>query len=314
MENGKPDRLDLQIIRQLREDGRRPTKVIAANLDVTEATVTARIRSLNEAGVMRVMAQRNVDLLRNHIPGFVSVWVRGRNIDEVADDLAALEETTSVNVMVGSPELQVTVFAGEHSEAFVQLLRLIGGVAGVDRAELDIGLATRTFRSDYGTLTPGALQGVGTSVELDDRIIHQLQIDGRVSNREIGRILDVPASTIRERVNRMLQAKAIRIGAICDARKLGFSLAAMAYLRAAPSSLETALTHLQGLEDMGAVSAISGRYGIFTLFAARDHQHLVVIVKSKLEVTPGLQEIDVRLIADTKKHRADLISIVPTAD
>ncbi|WP_348240631.1 hypothetical protein, partial [Salmonella enterica] len=71
-----------------------PTKTIANTLDVTEATVTARIRALSEGGVMRVMAQRNVRKLRECLPCFINVSVRGRSLDEVAADLARLNRIT----------------------------------------------------------------------------------------------------------------------------------------------------------------------------------------------------------------------------
>ena len=61
MADFRPDNLDLRIVDQLRADGRKPAKYIAAELGVVEATVTARIRALGEGRVMRVLAQRNRD-------------------------------------------------------------------------------------------------------------------------------------------------------------------------------------------------------------------------------------------------------------
>lgn len=309
MENDQPDRLDLQIIRQLREDGRRPTKQIASHLGVAEATIMARIRALNEGGVMRVMAQRNIDLLRDRLPCFINVWVRGRNIDEVAGDLAKFHRVATVQVIVGSPEIHVTAFVEQNTHVLALLQNEIGQVAGVDRLEVNLALETRTFRSDYAILDAAGGDVDPLDDQLDSRIIRQLQIDGRVSNREIGRLLDVPASTVRERVNRMLQTRTIRIGAVCDPEKLGLTLGVFAYLQVAAGQIGAALHHLENLNDMGIVSSISGRFNIFVLFGARDFENMVSIVKTKLEATPGLIEVSVRVIAETKKHRADLIIV-----
>lgn len=310
MENGRPDKTDIQIIRQLRQDGRRPTKEIAGHLDLTEATITARIRALSDGGVMRVMAQRNVNKMRERLPCFMDVFVRGRSIDEVASDLARFERVTSVHVCVGSPEIHIAALVEENSHIFALLQNEIGRVAGVDRLEVNLALETRKFRSDYAALDVAPITGDPAGDPLDERIIRQLQIDGRVSNREIARMLEVPASTVRERVNRMLSSDIIRIGVVCEPSKLGLNLAAFAYLQVCAAKIEEALQHLQRIEDMGAVTSISGRYSIHVVFGARDFAHLVTIVKTKLEATPGLGEISVRMIAETKKHRADLITIV----
>ncbi|HEY8538709.1 MAG TPA: Lrp/AsnC family transcriptional regulator [Steroidobacteraceae bacterium] len=315
MENGRPDTLDLQIIRLLRLDGRCPTKTIANTLDVTEATVTARIRALSEGGVMRVMAQRNVRKLRERLPCFINVSVRGRSLDEVAADLARLNRITTVNVCVGGPEIHVMGFVEENTQAVARLENEIGQVKGVDRLEVNLALETRVFRSDYAALDAGPMPADPDGDPLDERIIRQLQIDGRVSNREIARLLNVPASTVRERVNRMLNANMIRIGAVCEPTKLGLSLAGLGYLQIAAARIEEALRYLQSIEDLGIVTRISGPHNVLVLFGARDFAHLVSIVKTRLEITPGLAEISIRLIAETKKHRADLITIVePDSD
>ena len=310
MDAGRPDKLDLQIIRLLRQDGRRATKDIAQALGVTEATATSRIKALNEGGVMRVMAQLNVAMLRDRRLCLFNIWVRGRGVDEVASDLADLKSLTTVQICVGSPEIHVMAFVEENTHVLGLLQNEIGRVPGVDRLEVNLALDIQTYRSDYAALDAGPVGESGVGDALDDRIVRQLQADGRVSNREIARILDVPASTVRERVNRMLGARQIRIGAVCDPIRLGLSLGAFAYLQVSPAHLEEGLMHLAGLEDLGMVASVSGAHNIFTVIGARDFEHLVAVVKDHLETTPGLREISVRNLAVTKKHRADLINIV----
>ncbi|MEI9997367.1 MAG: Lrp/AsnC family transcriptional regulator [Rhizomicrobium sp.] len=310
MEAGKPDKIDLKIIRELREDGRRPTKEIAESLSLAEPTIASRIRALNEAGVMRVMAQVNVKRLRNRQTCFMHVWVRGREIDEVAKDLAKFDRITTVQVCVGSPEIHLMAFVEENTAILALLQNEVGLVEGVDRLEVNLALKTIMFRSDYAALDLGPTGVSEVGDKLDDQIVRQLQIDGRVSNREIARTLDVPASTVRERVNRMLHGRVIRIGAVCDPGKLGLNMAAFGYLQVAAASLERALSHLGKIDDLGIVCTVSGRHSIFVLAGARDFAHFVAIVKSRLETTPGLTEITIRNIAEVKKHRADLIYIV----
>ena len=91
---------------------------------------------------------------------------------------------------------------------------------------------------------------------------------------------------------------------------MGFDLVSYAFLSVEAPHIEDALSHLSRLDEMGQVCSISGRYNIFVLFAARHMTNLVHIVKSRLETTPGLIEVNVRMVSATIKHRIDLISIV----
>jgi DNA-binding Lrp family transcriptional regulator len=310
LENNRPDKLDFDIIRQLREDGRRPAKTIAQALGVTEATVTSRIHALSDASVMRVMAQRNVEHLRTRLFCFIRVWIRGRSAEAVADDIAAFAGAGSVMMMMGSPEIHVTALVEDNDDLLALLQDHIGQVSGVDRLDVSMTLKAYKYRYDVVSLSPALSLGEPQGDPLDDDIIRQLQIDGRISNREIGRVLGISASTIRERVNRMLTTRQIRIGAVCDYRSMGFEIAAIAYLQVAAAQFKAALDYLVAQNEIGQVSAISGRSNIFVILSGRNLDHLSEIVRNKLQTVPGVIKTSVSLVAKPKKHRADLISLV----
>ena len=50
------DRLDLQILRSLSRDGRKPFKAIARELDVSDATVRKRVRRMQKDEIIKQMA------------------------------------------------------------------------------------------------------------------------------------------------------------------------------------------------------------------------------------------------------------------
>ena len=73
-----PDRIDLQIIETLRQDGRTPNKSIAKLLNVSETTIASRIRAMTERDVMRVTLQRDIYSLGYQFQGFLDLYVAGR--------------------------------------------------------------------------------------------------------------------------------------------------------------------------------------------------------------------------------------------
>ena len=57
---------------------------------------------------------------------------------------------------------------------------------------------------------------------IDKKIVSMLGLDGRLSNAQMARELDVSEGTIRRRVKNLLETKTISIVAASDPKKLGF--------------------------------------------------------------------------------------------
>ena len=99
------DATDQAIIGLLREDGRMPYRSIARVLGLTEPTVRARVRRMEESNTLRLVAVTDVEAAGFGMLLAVGVTVENRSPDEVARDLAAIPEVFSVNVVVGARNL-----------------------------------------------------------------------------------------------------------------------------------------------------------------------------------------------------------------
>ena len=72
------DELDRRLAERLWRDGRESTRSLAKALDVSEATVSARLRRLEQERAMRVVAVTDFDAFGYPVLGFVCVVVKGR--------------------------------------------------------------------------------------------------------------------------------------------------------------------------------------------------------------------------------------------
>ena len=70
----------------------------------------------------------------------------------------------------------------------------------------------------------GASRGVD---ELDRRIIRMLQVNGRLSNTEVARALDVTETTVRKRIAHLLDEKLMAIVAVPSPEAAGATLSAI---------------------------------------------------------------------------------------
>jgi Lrp/AsnC family transcriptional regulator for asnA, asnC and gidA len=115
------DDTDYAIIELLREDGRLPYRAIARELSLTETTVRARVRRLEDSNIMRVVAVTDIEAAGYQMLLAVGVQVENRSPVEVAKELATIPEVFSVNVVVGTHDVEILVVA-EDQEALNKLL------------------------------------------------------------------------------------------------------------------------------------------------------------------------------------------------
>lgn len=127
------DEIDNAIIELLREDGRMPYRAIARELDITEATVRARVKRLEDSNTMRVVAVTDIEAAGFGMLLAVGFQVENRTPEAVARDLAEIPEVFSVNVVVGTHDVEILVAVQDQAGLNELLSDTLGAVPGVRR-------------------------------------------------------------------------------------------------------------------------------------------------------------------------------------
>jgi Lrp/AsnC family transcriptional regulator for asnA, asnC and gidA len=144
------DDIDAKLIELLRANGRATNQELADNLSVTAATVSARLRRMEEARVMRVVAVTDFTAHNYHVLIALGVKVQGRDAREVGRDLAKLPEVLSVNVMSGPHELELLVGLHDFNEISALLLEHIAAIEGV--FAIDPGIAADIVKFEFNVV------------------------------------------------------------------------------------------------------------------------------------------------------------------
>lgn len=148
------------------------------------------------------------------------------------------------------------------------------------------------------------------SIELDDldkHILKLLQKDARLSFAEIGRHLDVAETTVRFRVNRLVESGVIaRFAAVLDPVKVGLKVGGAILLKIEPAHLEEACQQLISFSETQYLFRSTGEYDVVSMIFARDMEHLNDLVK-KTKLIPGVK--DARVSVTTK-----ILKFAPTND
>lgn len=136
------DETDSRLIQLLRHDGRRGISDLAAELDLSRATVRARMERLERAGEIVgytvILRSETVDM---PVRGLMMIEVEGRAADRVVDHLGSIAEITAVHTTNGKWDLIAEIGTSDLS-TFDGCLRRIRLIAGITGSETNLLLAT----------------------------------------------------------------------------------------------------------------------------------------------------------------------------
>ena len=128
--------------------------------------------------------------------------------------------------------------------------------------------------------------------DLDRKIIGLLQVNGRSSNARIARDVSVSEGTVRRRLRRLVQDEIIRVVAIPDPEKMGYTTVALIGIQADPDKVDGVAEHLAKLQETQYVSLTTGSYDIFVWVALPNSEELGNFLRRKAGATPGIRRTE----------------------
>jgi Lrp/AsnC family transcriptional regulator for asnA, asnC and gidA len=145
------DALDQRIIEALQENGRESFRAIAAQLDVSEATIRARYSRLCADDILQVVGVTN-PLGLGFEQALVGVKTAG-SPQPVADEIASWVEADYVVITAGQYDLVVELVAA-HRRELLDLTNRMRALEGVVSTETFLYLDMVKQLYDWGTRVP----------------------------------------------------------------------------------------------------------------------------------------------------------------
>lgn len=125
------DDIDRSIVAQLRLNGRATNLQIAEKLDLTAATVSTRIRRMEDADKLRVVAVSDFAAHGYNVLLELAIEVDGRPASEVAAELAEFDEVFAAHLVTGRYDIDMLVVLRGFDELPELLLEKFSKVRGV---------------------------------------------------------------------------------------------------------------------------------------------------------------------------------------
>lgn len=125
------DETDINIVEQLRLNGRANNQQIAEKLGLTATTVSVRIKRMEDADQLRVVAVS--DFTAHGFNVLMRLWVEvdGRPASEVVQELAALPEVVANHLVTGRYDIDMLVALHDFDDLSDFLLDKLSTIRGI---------------------------------------------------------------------------------------------------------------------------------------------------------------------------------------
>jgi DNA-binding Lrp family transcriptional regulator len=301
------DDADNRLIELLAENGRLTNRMLAGEVGLTEVTVASRIRNLIDHRVLGVTAMFDWQAAGFSLDVWLAVSVEGRPVQQVAEEIAALQYSHIVLVVFGPVDLVVHAIlpGGEHGIEFI--IGEISGIGGVRRVVPSLTLDTIKYTVNLARfpVRPVVFDFPAPVVDLDvvDRqVIDALSVDGRRSNREVGRQLGLSEGTVRTRLRRLEDAGLLRICGQTNPYLVGhINTWACIGVDVSGSNSRNVAAKLARLPEVVIVALTAGPHDLFVFAAASSRNSLVELVIERIRAFDGVRGTETWEVVRTVK-------------
>lgn len=125
------DEIDRAIVAHLRKNGRATNQQIADILSLTAATVSSRIRRMEDADALRVVAVSDFSAHGYNVLLEIAIEVDGRPASEVAEELAQLPEVFAAHLVTGRYDIDILVALHDFDGLADLMLNKLAKIHGI---------------------------------------------------------------------------------------------------------------------------------------------------------------------------------------
>ncbi|MGC9311214.1 MAG: Lrp/AsnC family transcriptional regulator [Sediminispirochaetaceae bacterium] len=125
------DATDIQILRELQEDGRISYRTLAEKLDISDGTVRSRVNRMLDSGLLKISAMIDPFFFKNSIIAHIGMQLESRTHLETMKKISALEGVLNVCNTAGEYDLFVEVFLKSREELNSFLFEVLPEVGGI---------------------------------------------------------------------------------------------------------------------------------------------------------------------------------------
>ncbi len=245
-----PD-LDRRLVRVLQQDPRASVVTLARAIHEPRAVVGERLRALIDSGAIRVVAAVHPHFAGLQVIAHVSVATRGP-VAGAAQLVASWPQTVLVSIVAGVHDFIMEVRVPTHAD-IQELLARVRRHPAVASTSTVIYTGVIKGLLEHDTYEPLTID------DTDRALLRALESNGRANWQDLAARVGRSPSAVRTRVNRMLDARIVRLVVVQERGHFGRMLT-MGVGLTLRSEATRMLTRLRHEEDVEFAAATIGRF------------------------------------------------------
>jgi len=137
---------------------------------------------------------------------------------------------------------------------------------------------------------------------IDEKLIDELEIDGRASYADLAGKLGIGVSTVSRRIERLRKDNIIKIVAVPNLEKMGYKAHAIINLDVELKKVDKVCAILNEKPNVHFIAVLYGRFDVilFAYFTSQEELH--EFIKNELSTIAGVTNIETFFIAEMKKR------------
>ena len=124
--------------------------------------------------------------------------------------------------------------------------------------------------------------------KLNQKLIQELQNNGRQSYTELAKMMGVTEGTIRKRVKDLQNLDVIRIRAVVDPSKIGYSFISVMAFQVRMADLRQVAEVLARKPNVYYLTFVTGRYDLLAMVMCRSPEELANFIKEHISSIPSI--------------------------
>lgn len=135
-----------------------------------------------------------------------------------------------------------------------------------------------------------------------------------MSNREVSRALQISEGTVRQRLKKLIDGKAMRLGMVTDFEANGLAAGVILRVAALPTRARRIAEEISLLDACTFVALTLGQFDIIAVLVNKSRTETAEMIDKRIKAVQGIQAIEVQEPVSYAKHRYDLVYITESAE
>lgn len=146
--------------------------------------------------------------------------------------------------------------------------------------------------------------------DLDRKLIEELQVNGRETYMDLAKKLGVVEGTVRKRVKHLLAKDIIKIVAVPNVRKLGYSLVSVMGLQVKMEDLRKVAEKLAKSKHVCYLAFVAGRFDLVAIILSQSPEELSQFVEKEISAIPSILRTETSINLDIIKGEPGLVDTI----